>query len=59
MLWDAKVCRVDDFESNFVRGPGHLAQSMRNLLELALRSVTKPLRSPKEMHAGVLWPTRR
>jgi hypothetical protein len=33
MLWDAKVCRVDDFESNFVRGPGDVAQSLQNLLE--------------------------
>jgi hypothetical protein len=33
MLWDAKVCRVDDFESNFVRGPGHAAQSLQHFLE--------------------------
>jgi hypothetical protein len=33
MLWDAKVCRVDDFESNVVRGPGHVAQSLQNILE--------------------------
>ena len=33
MLWDAKVCRVDDFESNFVRGPSHVAQSLQNSLE--------------------------
>jgi hypothetical protein len=33
MLWDAKVCRVDDFESNFLRGPGHVAQSLQNRLE--------------------------
>jgi hypothetical protein len=29
MLWDAKVCRVDDFESNFVSGPGHVAQLLK------------------------------
>jgi hypothetical protein len=33
MLWDAKVCRVYDFGTNFVRGPGRVAQSLQNILE--------------------------
>ena len=33
MLWDAKVCRVDDCESNFVSGPGHVAQLLQNIIE--------------------------
>ena len=60
MQWDAKACRVDDFESNFVSGPGHVAQLLQKLI-CTLHCVAWPslLRSPKEMQAGVVWPTRR
>ena len=33
MLWDAEVCRVDDFESHFISGPRHMAQLLQNVIE--------------------------
>jgi hypothetical protein len=52
MLWDAKVCRVDDFESDFVRGPSHVAQSLQILLDVALCCMTKPLTISKRNARG-------
>ena len=46
MLRDAEVCRVEDFESHFARGPRHLVQLLHNVLESYPLCVAKPLTFP-------------